>query len=114
MPVNDFNTMQNQAIRYAREMQKRAAPQHDDCPQRSEPPEHNYTNAERIFGKQAHQTQDTPFCNSACPIKNIMGIGGNTGAQGDNDIMLLMALLLVLSSDGGDRMLMMALLYIMS
>ena len=85
---NDFNSMQAQAIRFAREMQQKAIPQQSEQPKESR--------------------QETPFCKNACPIKNIFGSGG------DSDIMLLMALLLVLTSDGGDKMLMLALLYIMT
>ena len=97
MPANDFNVMQTQAIRFAREMQQKAR-QNNEPPKPPPPPKQNLQN-------------DTPFCKNACPIKNILGIG-NSG--GDSDMLLLMALLLVLSSDGGDRMLMLALLYIMT
>ena len=51
-----------------------------------------------------------PFCQAGCPIKSIFGQGDN----GDGDMLLIMALLLVLASDGGDKMLMLALLYIMT
>lgn len=85
---NDFNSMQAQAIRFAREMQQKAIPQKAK--------------------EQPKCEQETPFCKNACPVKNIFGTGG------DSDIMLLMALLLVLTSDGGDKMLMLALLYIMT
>ena len=100
MQQNDFYQMQNQAIRYAQEMQKRASPQ-----KTPDPPKNEQFN-------QHHRERETPFCNNACPVKSILGTGGNQ--QGDSDILLLMALLLVLTADGGDRMLMMALLYIMT
>lgn len=99
IPSNDFNLMQSQAIRYAREMQQRASPaQNQNCP----PPLRN----------PSPPKPETPFCKAACPVKNILGMGNNDNK--DNDILLLMALILVLSADGGDRMLMMALLYIMT
>lgn len=82
----DFNDMQNQAVHDAIEMQKRAVP----------PPEGN---------------QQTPFCKNACPIKNILF---PPKGEADNDILLLLSLLLTLSHDGGDKMLMLALLYIMT
>lgn len=100
---NDFSSMQAQAIRFAREMQQKATPQQGFEPMRSLPPEHHKTNEQKF---------ETPFCKSACPIKNLLGMGGGNGV--DNDIMLLMALLLVLTVDGGDKMLIMALLYIMT
>ena len=100
---NDFNSMQAQAIRFAREMQQKATPQQNYEPIHSLPPKH-HNNTEKKY--------ETPFCKAACPIKNLLGMGGSSG--GDNDIMLLMALLLVLTADGGDKMLMMALLYIMT
>lgn len=117
----DFNAMQAQAIQYAQEMQKKASLNTIR------------TNTEAVNKHQFHQTKDifsspeqgfgnknsrsqereTPFCQSACPIKNILN-SSNTKKGNDNDIMLLMALLLVLSQDGGDKMLMLALLYIMT
>ena len=92
--------MQNQAIRYAQEMQKRASPQ-----------KKSDSSTKKQFN-QNHTERETPFCNNACPVKNILGTGGKQ--QDDSDILLLMALLLVLTADGGDRILMMALLYIMT
>ena len=115
---NDFSNMQAQAIRYARELQKRAVPQRAPEPPRNlqnpPTPKQSFPDPNDIFGHRNPwtQKQETPFCKSACPIKNLLGIGN--GSQSDGDILLLMALLLILTSDGGDRMLMLALLYIMS
>ena len=118
MQQNDFFQMQNQAIRYAMEMQRRATPQRvpEPQPKPPPPPPEQYPTPDQVFGHRNpwSQERETPFCRNACPVKNILGMGSGGGKQGDNDIMLLMALLLVLSSDGGDKMLMMALLYIMT
>lgn len=110
----DFNAMQAQAIRYAQEMQKKASLNTDNTnPDTLN--EHNFTQSKAQFaGRNTwSQERETPFCQSACPIKNILN-SSNTKKGNDNDIMLLMALLLVLSQDGGDKMLMLALLYIMT
>lgn len=108
--------MQAQAIRFAREMQQRATPQINSEPPKSppSPPKQDFPYPNNLFGHRNQRTHEheTPFCSSACPVKNILGRSVSSG--GDNDIMLLMALLLVLCADGGDRMLMMALLYIMT
>lgn len=112
---NDFSEMQAQAIRYARELQKRATPQQRPEPPRSaSPKKDSFPPPDEIFGHRNPWTksQETPFCKGACPIKNLLGFGRS--GQNDGDILLLMALLLVLTADGGDRMLMMALLYIMT
>lgn len=119
---NDFDRMQAQAIRYARELQQKATPQNVPEPPRNPPPAEphfqppKYPPPNEVFGHRNPWTQkrETPFCKAACPIKNLLGMGGTGMGQGDGDIFLLMALLLVLTSDGGDRMLMLALLYIMS
>ncbi len=73
----DFNQMQQQAIRNAQEMHKRAMP----------PPNRN-------------------------PLNSILN--SLNGLFKDNDTILIMAMILLLSRDGGDKMLIMALLYIMS
>lgn len=88
MNTNDFDSMQTEAIRFAKEMHKKAE-------------------------QNPNQTGnfETPFCRGACPVKNLLGTGKRGG---DSDMILLMALMLVLTSDGGDRMLLMALLYIMT
>ena len=130
MQAQDFNTMQAQAINRAREMQRRATPQRNPEPRNlfspTPPPPKKEPEMKTQFKKQQFppiqeifghhnpwtQTQQTPFCNSACPIKSILGIGSSS--DGDNDIILLMAVLLLISADGSDKMLMLALLYIMT
>lgn len=84
VPQYDFNTMQNNAIKQAKEMNQRAI-------------------------KQTNTT--IPFCNKACPLKNILSM---FNLDFDDDILLLLCLLLILSSDGGDRILIFALIYIMT
>ncbi len=121
---DDFSEMQAQAIKFAREMQQKATPpkysEHNininkNQAQHNQQIKHDFPPVNEIFGHRNpwSQERETPFCKSACPIKNIMGIG-NKGGFGDNDTMLLMALLLLLSQDNGDKMLMLALLYIMT
>ena len=116
MATVDFNRMQAHAIRTAREMQQRATPpiysEPPPEPKREPPPQQKYPPPKEVFShNQWTQAQQTPFCRNACPIKNILSPPGK-GA--DNDVMLLMALMLLLSADGGDKMLMLALMYIMT
>lgn len=63
------------------------------------------------MNNRSKRTDETPFCRHACPIKNILS---PVTGEIDSDIILLTGLLLLLSKDGGDRMLMFALLYIMT
>ena len=83
----DFNAQQEQAIQYAKEM----------------------------HSKSTNNNRQNPnaFIDSFFPVKNIMQTQSNR-KNNDNDITLILALILLLSQDGGDRMLMMALLYIMT
>lgn len=85
MTNNDFNSMQDDAIRQAMEMNDKS--------------------------KHRSNQYQTPFCRNACPIKNILS---PVTGELDGDILLLLALLLVLSNDGGDRILLFALVYIMT
>ncbi len=114
---DDFSKMQAQAIKYAREMQQKASPPRYSEQPRNERAPHSsqaFPSAKEIFGHRNpwSQARETPFCKGACPVKSILGT--NNTSSGDNDLMLLMALLLVLSQDSGDKMLMLALLYIMT
>ena len=87
--TNDFDSMQTETIRFEQEMHQRA--------ENNVPP--------------GQKNNKTPFCRRGCPLKSLF----NTGNSGDeSDMILLMALMLVLTSDGGDKMLLMALLYIMT
>lgn len=117
----DFNAMQAQAIQYAQEMQKKASLNNnqansDNCTeQNNQQKKASFPSPNEVFGHRNpwSQERETPFCKSACPIKNMLS-SSNGKKDNDNDIMLLMALLLLLSQDGGDKMLMLALLYIMT
>lgn len=123
MPTQDFNSMQAQAIRCAMEMQRKATPPVYPEPKRqTSPPPHQrqeppgkkpFPPPKDVFSHHNPwtQAQQTPFCRNACPVKSIMGMGSGGS---DNDIMMLMSLILLLSADGGDKMLMLALLYIMT
>lgn len=117
----DFNAMQAQAIQYAQEMQRKASLNTINTNAEAinehqfQQTKDKFNSTEHAFGNKSafFRERETPFCKSACPIKNILN-SSNTKKGNDNDIMLLMALLLVLSQDGGDKMLMLALLYIMT
>jgi len=51
------------------------------------------------------------FCSKACPLKNILSI---FNINFDDDILLLLCLLLILSGDSGDKILIFAIIYIMT
>lgn len=93
--------MQNNAIEYARQMQKKAS----DFNEKNE----KISDINHIF-KNEEQKSD----NSQQGVKNIFNSANYTHSKSDNDILLILALILLLSSDGGDKMLMLALLYIMT
>ncbi len=111
MQSQDFNSMQHDAIEYAREMQKRAFNYNEQQTKISDI-NHVYNNREnRNSNRNDHSRQnfsDQPG------IKNMFNASGQTNRKSDNDISLILALILLLSGDGGDRMLMLALLYIMT
>lgn len=111
MQDREFNRMQDRAINLARDMQKRAMPLPEHRESESEHRNHQHTNA--FFGNNnfTGQNNQTPFCNDACPIKNALGMNGS---RADNESMLILGLMLLLISDGGDRLLLLALIYIMS
>lgn len=111
MQTPDFNRMQDRAINLARDMQKRAMPPPEKTPNEHE--HKSYPSAQEVFGHHNPWTQktQTPFCGNGCPIKSIMG---GKGAGFDNEAMLLLGLMLLLISDSGDKLLLLALLYIMT
>lgn len=111
MAEKDFNTMQAQAIRYAREMQRRAMPlQRPAAPPVSPPPPPPKPKEEapsRDFA--GHKEPPSPFS----PISNMINsLFGNI--LKDRDTVLILALIILLASDGADKMLILALLYIIS
>ena len=102
----DFDEMQEDAIRQAREMFRRASPQMPDIEfEKNEEPLkfHNHDGTVR----EAHH--HSGFNSVGIRPQNKFG-----GMIRDKDIALLLALILLLSYDGGDRLLILALVYIMS
>lgn len=110
MAEKDFNTMQAQAIKYAREMQRRAMPlQHQAAPPVPPlpPPKPKEEAPSRDFA--GHKEPPSPFS----PISNMINsLFGNI--LKDRDTLLILALIILLASDGADKMLILALLYIIS
>lgn len=110
MPTNEFefDAMQEEAIRQAREMFSRASS--------SPEPYFDFNTKEDPFGLSSGGTETVKTENrkkNVIPIDNKpMNLFG--GIFRDKDIVLLLALVLLLSSDGGDRLLILALIYIMS
>lgn len=111
MQSQDFNTMQNNAIEYAREMKKRAS-NYNKQQNKISDINHVYNNSEnRNSSRKEYSRQN--FSDQS-EIKNMFNPSGKSNKNPDNDISLILALILLLSGDGGDRMLMLALLYIMT
>lgn len=111
MAEKDFNAMQAQAIRYAREMQRRAMPlQHPTTPPVSPPPPPPKPKEEAPSRDFAGRKEPpSPFS----PISNMINsLFGNI--LKDRDTVLILALIILLASDGADKMLILALLYIIS
>lgn len=108
MAEKDFNAMQAQAIRYAREMQRRAMPlQQPIAPPVPPPPKPKEEAPSRDFA--GHKEPPSPFS----PISNMINsLFGNI--LKDRDTVLILALIILLASDGADKMLILALLYIIS
>lgn len=107
MAEKDFNAMQAQAIRYAREMQRRAMPQQPIAPPVPPPPKPKEETPSRDFAGRKEPT--SPFS----PISNMINsLFGNI--LKDRDTVLILALIILLASDGADKMLILALLYIIS
>lgn len=52
--------------------------------------------------------------NTSKKTNNVFNLFNSTSSNNNNDISLILALILLLSNDGGDKMLILALLYIMS
>lgn len=107
MAEKDFNAMQAQAIRYAREMQRRAMTQQPIAPSVSPPPKPKEEAPSRDFA--GRKEPPSPFS----PISNMINsLFGNI--LKDRDTVLILALIILLASDGADKMLILALLYIIS
>ena len=104
----DFESMQAQAIKYAQEMQKKSTVN----------TQHRVTENNADFRKkdetctrtQSYDRNRTGFRRQS-GIKNMFNVKDE---KNDNDIMIILVLLLLLTQDGGDKMLMLALMYIMT
>ncbi len=109
MAEKDFNAMQAQAIRYAREMQRRAMPQQPIAPPVPPPPPPKPKEEAPNRDFAGHKEPHSPFS----PISNMINsLFGNI--LKDKDTVLILALIILLASDGADKMLILALLYIIS
>ena len=109
MPQQDFNAAERQAIMRAQEMYRRATP----------PP-----NGEPVFHKQPspppqfnHPPTSEPKPEFRYPPRHEQGnkpmFNNPLGMFFDGDMKLIIAMILLLSGDGGDMLLLMALMYIM-
>ena len=115
MPQQDFNAAERQAIMRAREMYSRAMPVQNADPvfhkQPNQPPTahsaHQNINYQPPLPPRQEQQNprqgSNPFSRSASPFSMFF----------DGDMKLIIAMMLLLSGDGGDTLLLMALIYIM-
>ncbi len=112
MPMNDFefDMMQEQAIRQAREMFSRAShPEPDFEFEKKET--HEFFALPENKKTEPEKRAEPLFSGSITPNRTR---GMSAGIFKDKDIMLILALILLLSGDGGDKLLILALIYIMS
>ncbi len=95
--------MQSNAIEYAMQMQKKASAFNEK--------EAGISDINHIY-----KNEERKNCNSESGqrVNNMFSSSNRNGNKNDNDLSLILALILLLSSDGGDKMLMLALLYIMT
>lgn len=102
----DFESMQAQAIKYAQEMQKKSTVSTEH-----RVPENNvdFRKKDETY-TQSYNRNRTGFRRQS-GIKNMFNVKDE---KNDNDIMIILVLLLLLTQDGGDKMLMLALMYIMT
>ena len=112
MPTNDyeFDMMQEEAIRQAREMFSRASPTEPyfEFEKKQTP---DFLPSQNTQKQKPDKYGEQFYSNRLTPNKS-----GNLFGSffKDKDIVLILALVLLLSSDGGDRLLILALIYIMS
>lgn len=103
MPQQDFNAAERQAIQRAREMYSRAAPRQE-------------TN-EPVFRKQPTAPPPPPAQipppKKEPPPPRQASLFSSFGKGFDGDMKLIIAMMLLLSGDGGDTLLLLALIYIM-
>lgn len=111
MPQQDFNAAERQAIMRAQEMYRRATPPTNGEPvfrkQPSPPPPAQFNRRPppppepEFRPPPRHEPSGKPTFNN--PLGNLF----------DGDMKLIIAMMLLLSGDGGDMLLLMALMYIM-
>lgn len=112
MPQQDFNAAQQQAIMRAREMYRRATPPQNSGepvfhkqPPPPPPPQFNYnpppSPKPNFQAPPRPEPMKMPLFNN--PLSSLF----------DGDMKIIIAMLLLLSGDGGDMPLLMALMYIM-
>ena len=105
MQPRDFQSMQAQAIDYARQMYEKSNKSTDNI---------GFSNsADANF----NHTKNNPVGNGnffrSNRINNIFSVTSNNNSA-DGDMSLILALILLLSKDSGDSILILALIYIMS
>ena len=106
MQTQDFNSMQEKALQYAREMQQKSQAT-NSCNHVSET--HSSKSYDNYFNSQSSAGN-----NKFNGINNIFSSSNHSAKSKSNDLSLILSLILMLSSEGGDKLLMLALLYIMT
>lgn len=110
MPQQDFNAAERQAIMRAQEMYRRATPPPNGEPvfrKQPSPPPTQFNHRPppppepEFRPPPRHEPSSKPTFNN--PLGNLF----------DGDMKLIIAMMLLLSGDGGDMLLLMALMYIM-
>lgn len=109
MQPQDFNSMQEKALQYAREMQQKSRNYQYD-----QPAPDNRKNVDNYCQDQHSEHSTCNYNNSFGSVKNIFSNNNSNRKNANSDLTLILSLILMLSSDGGDRLLILALLYIMS
>lgn len=109
MPQQDFNAAERQAIMRAREMYSRAMPVQNADPVFHKQPNRPTTDHSAHQQNSNHQPPLPPRQESKNPRQGFNPFG----MFFDGDMKLIIAMMLLLSSDGGDTLLLMALMYIM-
>lgn len=101
MPQQDFNAAERQAIQRAREMYSRATPRQEA----NEP----------VFRKQPSPPPPAqiPPPPKELPPQRQASLFSSFGKGFDGDMKLIIAMMLLLSGEGGDTLLLLALIYIM-
>ena len=110
MPQQDFNAAERQAIMRAQEMYRRASPPPNGEPvfhKQPSPPPPQFDHRPPP-PKPEFRPPQRPEQNNGKPMFN-----NPLGMFFDGDMKIIIAMMLLLSGDGGDMLLLMALMYIM-